>query len=91
MAVAVAEKLITQETADGLVIVDPMKGTVQVLESGVASDIWVLLNEGKSVEEINAYIVSEYPSESGEAVDEVEVAADTDSFLNTLKEIGLLI
>lgn len=52
--------------------------------NGMGSDIWSMLEEDISRDELLAKILSEYD------VSEEKASADIDSFLNTLREAGCL-
>lgn len=84
MSVGLAKKLVWRETPDGVVIVDPKGGNVQVL-NGVGSDIWKLLSDGKSLDEINQFVVDEYEVETAQAT------TDINAFVEDLTERGLLV
>lgn len=79
----IADKLIWRETDDGLVIVDPAKGKVRVL-NGVGADIWKMLEAGKTVGEIEGELVAEY------GISAELAAADLNNFLTDLKQRQLL-
>lgn len=84
MSVRLAEKLVWRKTEDGVVIVDPKGGNVQVL-NGVGSDIWTLLSDGKSLDEIGEFVVAEYEVEKEQAT------TDVNAFVDDLIERGLLV
>ncbi|MCO5186473.1 MAG: PqqD family protein [Anaerolineae bacterium] len=75
--------IVWRETADGIVLVDPGRGRVRVLNA-VGSDIWKQILEGYDTTTIHTNIVNKYDVSAEKA------AADLDLFLNELAQRELI-
>ena len=79
----IVEKLIWRETDDGLVIVDPSKGKVRVL-NGVGAEIWRMLESGSSIGEIESTLMAEY------GISAETANTDVANFLSDLRSRNLV-
>jgi hypothetical protein len=76
--------VIWRETDDGVVVVDPVAGAVQVFNP-VGSSIWKMAEAGKSEAEMQAGLVEEYEVSADQALHDLR------QFFGELDQRGLII
>lgn len=75
--------VIWRETDDGIVIVDPTAGKVRVLNP-VGSEIWKMLHDHKSLDEMQTEVAAIYDVSAEQARDDIR------RFLDDLETRGLI-